>query len=184
MRDLTKRGMTAVPPRLPKGLAFEIADLVRVRRWADCLWTIGRRSYNSVLRVNSLLTFHRVKVEVFYSGAGMPISEATSFVAIAGDPQVLPERRAPCSEQYLVIDRIRRVARTHSPSLLQTLQTVASVFGLAGMYLGSTTLHGSICYAVAIPCLITCVYARRLWGLLPLNLAQAVVIGINLARAL
>ena len=36
MRDLTKRGMTAVPPRLPKGLAFEIADLVRLRRWADC----------------------------------------------------------------------------------------------------------------------------------------------------
>jgi hypothetical protein len=137
MRDLTKRGMTAVPPRLPKGLAFEIADLVRIRRWADC---------------------HAFRM--------------------------LAERRAPCSEQYLVIDRIRRVARTHSPSLLQTLQTVASVFGLAGMYLGSTTLHGSICYAVAIPCLITCVYARRLWGLLPLNLAQAVVIGINLARAL
>jgi len=36
MRDLTKRGMAAVPPHLPKGLAFEIADLVRIRRWADC----------------------------------------------------------------------------------------------------------------------------------------------------
>jgi hypothetical protein len=36
MRDRAKRGMTAVPPRLPKGLAFEIADLVRIRRWADC----------------------------------------------------------------------------------------------------------------------------------------------------
>jgi hypothetical protein len=28
--------MTAVPPRLPKGLAFEITDLVRIKRWADC----------------------------------------------------------------------------------------------------------------------------------------------------
>jgi hypothetical protein len=36
MRDLTKRGMTAVSPRLPKGLAFEITDLVLIRRWADC----------------------------------------------------------------------------------------------------------------------------------------------------
>jgi len=36
MRDLTKRRMTAVPPRLPQGLAFEIADLIRIRRWADC----------------------------------------------------------------------------------------------------------------------------------------------------
>jgi hypothetical protein len=36
MRDLTKRGIIAVPPRLPKGLAFEIADLVRIRRWPDC----------------------------------------------------------------------------------------------------------------------------------------------------
>jgi hypothetical protein len=34
MRDLTKRGTTAIPPRLIKGLAFEIADLVRIRRWA------------------------------------------------------------------------------------------------------------------------------------------------------
>jgi hypothetical protein len=36
MRDLTKRGATAVPPRLPKGLAFEIADLVLIKGWADC----------------------------------------------------------------------------------------------------------------------------------------------------
>ncbi len=36
MRDLTKRGLTGVPPGLPKGLAFEIADLLRIRHWADC----------------------------------------------------------------------------------------------------------------------------------------------------
>jgi hypothetical protein len=61
-------------------------------------------------------------------------------------------------------------------SRVRALELFASVFGLAGMYLGSTTLNGAMCYAVAIPCLIACVCARRLWGLLPLNLAQAVVI--------
>jgi hypothetical protein len=35
MRDLTKRGIAVAPPRLPKGLAFEIADLTLVRHWAD-----------------------------------------------------------------------------------------------------------------------------------------------------
>jgi hypothetical protein len=32
MRDLTKRGTIADPP---KGLAFEIADLLLVRQWAE-----------------------------------------------------------------------------------------------------------------------------------------------------
>jgi len=69
-------------------------------------------------------------------------------------------------------------------SRVRALELFASVFGLTGMYLGSTTLHGAMCYAVAVPCLIGCVYVRQLWGLLPLNLAQAVVIGINLLGAL
>jgi hypothetical protein len=67
---------------------------------------------------------------------------------------------------------------------VRVLELVASGFGLAGIYLGSTTLQGALCYAVAIPCLIGCVTIRRLWGLLPLNLAQAVVIGAYLFGAL
>jgi hypothetical protein len=67
---------------------------------------------------------------------------------------------------------------------VRALELFASAFGLAGMLLGSTTLHGAVCYAVAIPCLIACVCIRRLWGLLPLNLAQAVVVGINIFRSL
>jgi hypothetical protein len=114
----------------------------------------------------------------------MLMSEATSFVAIAGDPQVSSDRQMLCNKQYRGIKRIPRVVHTYSSIILQILQTIALVFGLTGMYLGSTTLHGCICYAVAIPCLISCVCARRLWGLLPLNLAQTVVIGINLIRAL
>ena len=35
MRDLTRRGITAAPSRLPKGLAFEIADLILMKGWAD-----------------------------------------------------------------------------------------------------------------------------------------------------
>lgn len=64
------------------------------------------------------------------------------------------------------------------------LELAASVFGLTGMYLGSTTPSGALCYAVAVPCLIACVAIRRVWGLLPLNIAQALVIAINLFRAL
>jgi hypothetical protein len=66
---------------------------------------------------------------------------------------------------------------------VRVIELLASVFGLTGMYLGSTTLYGAVCYAVAIPCLITCVCIRKVWGLLPLNLAQAVVIAINIVRA-
>jgi hypothetical protein len=35
MRDLTKRGIAAAPPHLPKGLAFEIGDLTLIGHWAD-----------------------------------------------------------------------------------------------------------------------------------------------------
>ena len=35
MRDLTRRGITAAPSHLPKGLAFEIADLILMKGWAD-----------------------------------------------------------------------------------------------------------------------------------------------------
>jgi hypothetical protein len=69
-------------------------------------------------------------------------------------------------------------------SRVRALELFASAFGVTGMYLGSTTLHGAMCYAVGVPCLIGCVCIRRLWGLLPLNLAQAVVTGINLFSAL
>ena len=35
MPDLTRRGITAAPAGLPKGLSFEIADLLLVSHWAD-----------------------------------------------------------------------------------------------------------------------------------------------------
>jgi hypothetical protein len=65
----------------------------------------------------------------------------------------------------------------------RAVELVASVFGLAGMAFGSTTPRGIACYAIAIPCLVYCVYRKELWGLLPLNLAQGVVIVFNTWRA-
>jgi hypothetical protein len=35
MHNLTKRGIIAAPPHLPKGLSFEIADLIHIKGWAD-----------------------------------------------------------------------------------------------------------------------------------------------------
>ena len=64
------------------------------------------------------------------------------------------------------------------------IELAASGFGLAGMALGSTEPSGIGCYAAAIPCLIFCVYQRKLWGLLPLNIAQGVVIAFNAWRFL
>ena len=65
----------------------------------------------------------------------------------------------------------------------RTFELVASGFGLAGMALGSTTPYGIACYAIAIPCLIYCVYHKAMWGLLPLNIAQGFVIAFNAWRA-
>jgi hypothetical protein len=36
MRNLTGRGRTAAMHRLPKGIAFDIADLVLVQSWSAC----------------------------------------------------------------------------------------------------------------------------------------------------
>lgn len=64
----------------------------------------------------------------------------------------------------------------------RTVELIASSFGLTGMALGSTTPCGIACYAVAIPCLIYCVYCKKMWGLLTLNVAQGVVIAFNAWR--
>lgn len=67
---------------------------------------------------------------------------------------------------------------------LRVVELIAASFGLAGMALGSTRPYGIACYAVAIPCLIYCVYRTELWSLLTLNIAQGVVIAVNAWRVL
>ena len=68
-------------------------------------------------------------------------------------------------------------------TFLRAVELIAAAFGLAGMALGSTAPVGIACYAVAIPCLIYCVYCKELWGLLTLNLAQVVIVAFNAWRA-
>ena len=69
-------------------------------------------------------------------------------------------------------------------TLLRVVELFGASFGLAGMALGSTRPFGIACYAVAIPCLIYCVYRKELWGLLTLNVAQGIVIAFNAWRVL
>ena len=64
------------------------------------------------------------------------------------------------------------------------VESIASGFGLTGMALGSTTPYGIACYAVAVPCLVFCVYKKKLWGLMMLNVAQGVVIAFNAWRVM
>lgn len=66
----------------------------------------------------------------------------------------------------------------------RAIELIASAFGLAGMALGSTRPYGIACYAVAIPCLIYCVHRKQMWGLLPLNVAQGVIIAFNAWRVI
>ncbi len=67
----------------------------------------------------------------------------------------------------------------------EAIQWLASILGLTGLALGSTSLPGALCYAAGIPMIIYVVVVRRqAWGLLPLNLAQLVVIGFNIWHAL
>ena len=69
-------------------------------------------------------------------------------------------------------------------TVARAIEIVASLLGLAGMALGTTTLHGAVCYAIGIPCLMWCVvWKRKAYGLLPLNLAQMAVTIFNLWRA-
>jgi hypothetical protein len=70
-------------------------------------------------------------------------------------------------------------------SITRMIEIIASLLGLAGMALGSTTFYGAACYIVGIPCLMWCVvWRRRAWGLLPLNLAQMCVAIFNVCGAI
>jgi hypothetical protein len=64
------------------------------------------------------------------------------------------------------------------------LELAAAVVTLTGQVLGSTTLRGAICYlfATALWCSLT--VTMRMWGLLPLNVASAVVSGWTLWQLL
>jgi hypothetical protein len=55
------------------------------------------------------------------------------------------------------------------------LELAASAATIAGQALGSTSLHGAMCYATAAVVWIWLTVCTRMWGLMPLNAASGAV---------
>lgn len=70
-----------------------------------------------------------------------------------------------------------RLCRAHG------LEILASVTTLAGMHYGSTTSLGASLYLVSWCFWMALMWSRRMWGLLPLNIATVVISGSNLYQA-
>ena len=68
-------------------------------------------------------------------------------------------------------------------AFLFLLELGASLFTLAGIYLGSTTTHGAGCYLISLVFWFWLTWARNLWGLMPLNVASLAITILNLHRA-
>ena len=64
------------------------------------------------------------------------------------------------------------------------IELQASIWTLAGMYIGSTTLAGASCYAVSRIFWFALMFRRRMWGLAPLNVATAIVAAVNIGKAM
>lgn len=64
------------------------------------------------------------------------------------------------------------------------VELAASGMTLAGMFLGSTTQAGAIFYLASLFFWFALIYKRKLWGLVPLNVASGVIAWVNLGRAL
>jgi len=64
------------------------------------------------------------------------------------------------------------------------VELLASILTLAGIYVGSTTALGASMYLASLVFWYALTFAKRLWGLMPLNIASTVVSALNLWRAL
>lgn len=64
------------------------------------------------------------------------------------------------------------------------VELLASGLTLAGIYVGSTTAAGASLYLASLVFWYALTVRKRLWGLLPLNVASTVVTALNLWRAL
>lgn len=67
---------------------------------------------------------------------------------------------------------------------LLIVELLASGLTLAGIYIGSTTAIGAGLYLASLVFWYWLTVAKRLWGLMPLNVASTVVSVINLWKAL
>ena len=64
------------------------------------------------------------------------------------------------------------------------VELLASCLTLAGIYVGSTTAIGAALYLVSLVFWYALTVGKRLWGLMPLNVATTVVASMNLWAAL
>lgn len=64
------------------------------------------------------------------------------------------------------------------------VELFASGSTLAGMYVGSTTAMGASLYLLSLVFWFAITFKRRLWGLMPLNVASTFVAGLNMWRAM
>lgn len=64
------------------------------------------------------------------------------------------------------------------------IEFMASVLTLAGIYAGSSTAAGAALYLMSLVFWYWLTVAKRLWGLMPLNVATTIEAGVNLWRAL
>jgi hypothetical protein len=63
------------------------------------------------------------------------------------------------------------------------VELCASGLTLAGIYVGSTTATGAALYLLSLVFWYWLTVGKRLWGLMPLNVASTVVSALNLWRA-
>lgn len=68
-------------------------------------------------------------------------------------------------------------------NLLFIVELLASVTTIAGIYVGSTTLAGAVLYLVSVVFWYWLTFGKRLWGLMPLNIAVTIVATINVYKA-
>ena len=64
------------------------------------------------------------------------------------------------------------------------IESAASVLTLTGIAVGSTTVVGSCFYLSSLVFWFWISFRKELWGIMPLNVATAVISAINLWRAL
>jgi hypothetical protein len=63
------------------------------------------------------------------------------------------------------------------------IELLASMLTLAGIYAGSTTAAGAALYLGSLVFWYWLTVGKRLWGLMPLNVATTVVASVNLFKA-
>lgn len=63
------------------------------------------------------------------------------------------------------------------------VELLASCLTLAGIYVGSTTALGASLYLASLVFWYALTVGKRLWGLMPLNIASTIVSLVNLLRA-